>query len=62
MVAAIGAPTRETEDATAMLLGLSGLDASWRMHDLYGLPLERVPDVIAHTVRLIVEDLQARAR
>jgi hypothetical protein len=44
-----------------MLLGLSGADASWPLHDRYGLPLERIPDVIANTVRLIVEQLQSRA-
>ncbi len=60
-VKGIGAPTRETEDATAMLLGLSGADASWPLHDRYGLPLERIPDVIANTVRLVVEELQALA-
>lgn len=61
-VKAIGAPVRETEDATAMLLGLSGADASWPLHDLYGLPLERIPNVIATTVRLIVENLRAQAK
>jgi AcrR family transcriptional regulator len=60
-VKAIGAPERETQDATAMLLSLSGADASWPMHNLYGLPLERIPDVIATTVGLIVEQLKARA-
>jgi len=60
-VAEIGAPPRATEDATAMLLGLSGADASWRMHDLYGLPLERVPSVIANTVELIVDQLKRQA-
>ena len=57
-VAAIGAPARETEDVTAMLLSLAGADASWPMHDLYGLPLERIPDVIATSVGLIVERLK----
>ncbi len=60
-VAEIGATRRATEDATAMLLGLSGADASWRMHDLYGLPLARVPDVIANTVELIVAELKRQA-
>lgn len=60
-VAAIGAPAEATQGATAMLLSLSGLDASWPMHDLYGLPLQRIPDVIANTVRLIVEQLQSQA-
>ncbi len=60
-VKAIGAPPEATEDATAMLLGLSGADASWRMHDFYGLPLERIPGVIANTVELIVEQLRAQA-
>lgn len=59
-VQAIGAPPRATEEATAMLLGLSGADASWPLHD-HGLPLKRVPDVIAHTVDLIIKDLRARA-
>lgn len=58
-VAAIGAPLGETEDATAMLLGLSGSDASWTLHD-HGLPIERIPDVIADTVGLIVERLRAK--
>ncbi len=60
-IKAIGAPARDTEDATAMLLGLSGADASWPMHDLYGLPLDRIPDVIATTVGLIVQRLQGIA-
>lgn len=60
-VKAIGAPKRATEDATAQLLGLSGADASWSMHD-HGLPLERAPDVIANTVQLIVDQLKAQAR
>jgi len=61
-VKAIGAPKRETEDATAMLLSLSGADASWPMHDLYGLPLARIPDVIANTVALIVADVTKAAK
>jgi len=60
-VKAIGAPPQATADATAMLLSLSGADASWPMHDLYGLPLERIPHVIANTVALIVEQLRAQA-
>ena len=59
-VAEIGAPKRATEDATALLLSLSGADASWPMHDLYGLPLDRIPDVIANTVALIVEQLRSQ--
>jgi AcrR family transcriptional regulator len=61
-IAAIGAPRRDTEDATAMLLSLTGADASWPMHDTYGLPLDRIPDAIAHTVQLVVDDLKAKAR
>jgi hypothetical protein len=60
-VASIGAPERDTEDATAMLLSLAGADASWPLHDVYGLPVERVPDVMANTVQLIVDQLQAKA-
>jgi hypothetical protein len=30
------------------------------MHD-HGLPLDRVPDAIAHTVQLVVDDLRAAA-
>ncbi|MFN9925641.1 MAG: TetR/AcrR family transcriptional regulator [Phenylobacterium sp.] len=59
-VAAIGAPPDAAADATAMLLSLSGADASWPLHD-HGLPLERIPDVIANTVALIVGQLRARA-
>jgi len=61
-VAAIGAPSMPTEDATTVLLSLSGLDASWMMHDLYGLPIERIPDAIANTVRLVVDDLRTQAQ
>jgi AcrR family transcriptional regulator len=61
-VAAIGAPEQASEDATAMLLGLSGADASWPLHDTYGLPIERIPDVIANTVQLIVDQLKAQAQ
>lgn len=59
-VSAIGAPRRATEEATATLLSLSGADVSWTMHD-YGLPLDRIPDAIARTVQLVVDDLQAAA-
>ncbi len=59
-VAAIGAPRRATEEATATLLGMSGAEFSWTMHD-YGLPLDRIPDTIARTVQLIVDDLRAAA-
>lgn len=59
-VKAIGAPKKATEEATAMLLSLSGADASWPLHD-HGLPLERVPEVIANTVQLIVDDLKQQA-
>jgi hypothetical protein len=58
--AAIGASRRATEDATAALLSMLGTDFSWTMHD-YGLPLDRIPDTIAGTVQLIVDDLQAAA-
>ena len=59
-VAAIGAPRRAAEEATATLLGMSGAEFSWTMHD-YGLPLDRIPDTIARTVQLIVDDLRAAA-
>lgn len=59
-VKAIGAPKRATENATAMLLSLSGADASWPLHD-HGLPLTRIPDVIADTVQMIVDRLKAEA-
>jgi AcrR family transcriptional regulator len=57
----LGAPKKATENATAVLLALSGADASWSMHDLYGLPLDRIPDAIAHTVQLVVNDLRSAA-
>jgi AcrR family transcriptional regulator len=60
-VKTIGAPKRASEDATAMLLSLSGADASWPLHD-HGLPLDRIPDVIANTVQLIVDQLKAQAK
>jgi AcrR family transcriptional regulator len=60
-VKAIGAPPRATADATAMLLSLSGADASWPLHD-HGLPLERIPGVIANTVELIVKQLRAEVK
>ncbi len=56
-VKAIGAAPTATGDATAMLLSLSGADASWPLHD-HGVALERIPDVIANTVALIVSQLQ----
>ncbi len=58
--AAIGAPHRATEEATATLLAMSGAEFSWTMHD-YGLPTDRIPDVIAATVQLIVDDLKTAA-
>lgn len=60
-VKVIGAPPRATADATAMLLSLAGGDASWAVHD-QGLPIERVPDAIAHIVELILADLRAKAK
>ncbi len=57
----VGAPQRETDDATAMLLSLAGADASLPLHDVYGLPLDRVPDVIANTVQLIIDQLRQHA-
>ncbi len=60
-VKAIGAPARATAEAAAMLLSLSGADASWRLHD-HGLPLARIPDVIANTVSLILDQLRAQAK
>ena len=59
-VAAIGAPRQATEEAAAMLLSMSGADFTWTMYD-YGLPIDWIPDAIARTVRLIVDDLQAAA-
>ncbi len=61
-VRSIDAPRKKKEDALAMLLSLSGADASWPLHDLYDLPLDRVPDVMANTVRLIIDDLRASGR
>lgn len=57
----IGAPPHATTDATAMLLSLSGADASWPLHD-HGLPLERIPDVIANTVELVVNQLYSATK
>lgn len=57
----IGAPPRETADATAMLLSLSGADASWPLHD-HGLPPGRIPGVIANAVELIVNQLRSKVR
>jgi AcrR family transcriptional regulator len=59
-VAEIGAPSRDTEDATAMLLSLAGADISWPMHESYGLPIDRIPDTIAGTVQLVVEQLKTK--
>lgn len=59
-VTMIGSPPRETADATAMLLSLSGADASWPLHD-HGLAIERIPEVIANTVELIVSQLRGMA-
>lgn len=56
-ILAIGAPEKATEETTAMLLSLSGADASWPLHD-YGLPIEQIPDVIANTVALLVDQLR----
>ena len=43
-----------------MLLSLAGADASWPLHD-HGLPLARIPDVIAQTVAVILENLTERS-
>jgi hypothetical protein len=42
-----------------MLLSLSGADASLPLHD-HGLALDRIPDVIANTVELIVNQLRQK--
>jgi hypothetical protein len=42
------------------LLSMSGADFTWTMYH-HGLPLDRIPDAIAQTVQLIVDDLQAAA-
>ena len=60
-VTEIGAPKRNTEDAIAMLLVLAGGDICWPMHENYELPIKRIPDTIASTVQLIVDDLKSRA-
>lgn len=60
-VKAVGAPPRATADATAVLLSMSGADTSWSMYD-HGLAKERIPDVIADTVALILADLAAKRR
>jgi AcrR family transcriptional regulator len=60
-VKAVGAPPRATADATAMLLSLSGADASWSLYD-HGLPMARIPDVIASTVERVLDDLRKKAR
>jgi hypothetical protein len=31
------------------------------MHDLHGLSLDRIPDVIANTIALIVDQLRSQA-
>jgi AcrR family transcriptional regulator len=59
-VRSIGAPPLATADATAVLLGLSGAEVSWTMHD-HGLARDRIPGAIAHTVQLVVDDLRAAA-
>jgi AcrR family transcriptional regulator len=58
-VEAIGVPAEPTQKAAAMLLSLSGADASYRLHD-HGLPLEQAPDVIAEMVSLILGQLRAQ--
>jgi AcrR family transcriptional regulator len=60
-VKAIGAPKKASEEATAMLLSLSGADASWPLVD-HGLPVARAPDVIANTVQLVVDQLKGMVR
>ena len=54
--------SREQLTAKTRLIRAAGLrwpvDASWPLHDSYGLPLDRIPDVIAHTVELIIGDLR----
>lgn len=58
-VKAIGAPPRETAEATALLLSLSGANASWPLND-HGLALEEIPNVIANTVEMIVAQLRTK--
>lgn len=60
-VAAIGAPAQAAEDATVMLLMLADADIGRPMHEAHDLPKERIPDAIANTVQLIVDQLKASA-
>ena len=47
-------------EATAMLLSLSGADVSWPVYG-HGLRLDRIPELIANTVELILVQLRAKA-
>ena len=53
-------PLSDSLSPTRELSHMAGADFCWMMHD-YSLPLDRIPDTIARTVQLIVDDLQAAA-
>ena len=57
-VRAIGAPEGPTEDALGVLLALAGGEVSLAMRDQLGIATERIPDSIAHTVQLVIDDLR----
>ena len=52
----------DSDDAIAMLLVLAGAEICWPIHETYGLPVDRIPDTIAGTVQLVVDDLKSKAR
>lgn len=62
VVTAIGAPVGPTEDALAVLLTLAGGEVTMIMRDQAGLDETRIPDAVAHTVELIVANLQEVAQ
>lgn len=61
IVRSIGAPHEATEDALGVLLMLAGGEVAITMRDQVGLEAERIPEAIANTVELIVEDLRRAA-
>ena len=54
-------PPSDSLSPTRELSHMAGADFCWMMHD-YSLPLDRIPDTIARTVQLIVDDLRAAGR
>lgn len=57
VVRSIGAPNAAADSALGILLTLAGGEVAMTMRDQFAMTPDQIPDAIAHTVTLIVDDL-----